>query len=60
MTAMKILHILRSAPDETVEKLIHYLSEDAESTVKPLFQGNVDWSRLVDDIFSHDKVISWW
>jgi hypothetical protein len=57
---MKILHILRTAPDETVEKLIHYLSEDAEATVKPLFQGNIDWSRLVDDIFSHDKVISWW
>jgi hypothetical protein len=57
---MKILHILRSAPDETVEKLIHHLSEDAESTVKPLFQENVDWCRLVEDIFSHDKVISWW
>jgi hypothetical protein len=57
---MKILHILRSAPDETVEKLIGYLSEDADSTIKSLFQGNVDWGRLVDDIFSHDKVISWW
>jgi hypothetical protein len=57
---MKILHILKSAPDETIEKLIGYLSEDSEATVKPLFQGNVDWHRLVDDVFSHDKVISWW
>ena len=58
---MKLLHILRSEPDETVEKLINGLSEDNnDTTVKPLFQGDIDWSRLVDDIFSHDKVICWW
>ena len=57
---MRILHILKSSPDETVEKLIDYLTENNESTVKPLFQGSVDWSRLVDDIFAHDKVICWW
>ena len=28
-----------------------------ENTVKPLFNPNLDWSRLVDEIFSHDKVI---
>ena len=57
---MRILHILRSSPDETVEKLINYLAEAEETTVQPLFQGDVDWSRLVDDIFAHDKVICWW
>jgi hypothetical protein len=57
---MRILHILRSNPDETVEKLIDYLTEKDEATVQPLFQGDVDWSRLVDDIFAHDKVICWW
>ena len=57
---MKLLHILRSEPDETVEKLINNLAEGDEATVKPIFQGDVDWSRLVDDIFSHDKVICWW
>ncbi len=57
---MRILHILKSEPDETVEKLIHYLSEDCEATIKQLFQKDVDWCRLVDDIFSYDKVICWW
>lgn len=58
---MRVLHILRSSPDETVEKLITYLSEtDDETTVQPLFSVTVDWMRLVDDIFAHDKVICWW
>jgi hypothetical protein len=57
---MRILHILKSSPDETVEKLINYLSETDEATVQPLSQGNIDWNRLVDDIFAHDKVICWW
>jgi hypothetical protein len=57
---MKILHILRNTPDETEQKLIELLSKDDEATVKPLFNGDVDWSRLVDDIFSHEKVICWW
>lgn len=58
---MKLLNILRSEPDETVEKLINGLAGDNDdTTVKPLFQGDIDWSRLVDDIFSHDKVICWW
>ena len=57
---MRILHILRNDPDETTEKLISYLSETDEATVQPLFQGSIDWERLVDDIFAHDKVICWW
>lgn len=57
---MKILHILRSEPEEIVEKLIDCLNENEESTVQPLFQGEIDWTRLVDDIFAHDKVICWW
>jgi len=57
---MKILHILRSEADKNVEKFIDVLSEGNESTVAPLYQGGVDWSRLVDDIYSHDKVVCWW
>lgn len=57
---MRTLHILRSNPDETVEKLIDCLNDTDEANVQPLFQGDVDWSRLVDDIFTHDKVICWW
>ncbi len=57
---MKILHILRSEADQNVEKFIDVLSEGNESTVAPLYQGDIDWSRLVDDIYSHDKVVCWW
>ena len=57
---MKILHILRSEADKNVEKFIDILSEGKESTVAPLYQGDVDWPRLVDDIFAHDKVVCWW
>ena len=57
---MRVLHVLKNDPDETVEKLIDALSEDSESTVMPLFNRDVDWLRLVDDIFTHDRVICWW
>ena len=58
---MKILHILRSEPDETVEKLIGEMSgDDDESTVKSLYKKEIDWERLVDDIFSHEKIVCWW
>ena len=57
---MRTLHILKSEPDNTWERIIEHLTEKEEATVQPLFQGNVDWERLVDDIFAHDKVICWW
>lgn len=57
---MRVLHILKNDPDETVERLIDVLSEDCEASVMPLFNSNVDWLRLVDDIFTHDRVICWW
>jgi hypothetical protein len=46
---MKMLHILKSEPDESVEEILEAFSEE-----------EVDWAALVDDIFSHDKVICWW
>ena len=60
----KILHILRTEPDEAVEKIIEALAGDQGATVVCLYQDGisdtpVNWHRLVDDIFSHDKVICW-
>ena len=57
---MKTLHILRSAPDEMIEKLIKVVTHEDPSTVRALYKGDIDWSALVDDIFTHDKVICWW
>ena len=57
---MKILNILRSEPDETVEKLGEAVSKDNPSSVTMLYEDHVDWEGLVGDIFLHDKVICWW
>jgi uncharacterized membrane protein YvbJ len=57
---MKILYILRSQPDVTVEKFMQAVTNGDQADVAALYQQNMDWSRLVDDIFEHDKVISWW
>jgi hypothetical protein len=57
---MSTLNIVRSAPDEMVERFISALSAEEGDTVVSLYEGNVDWAALVDAIFSHDKVISWW
>ncbi|MFZ0484368.1 MAG: hypothetical protein WAL93_13355 [Desulfobacterales bacterium] len=57
---MKVLNILKSEPDETVEKLGEAVSKDNPSSVTMLYEDHVDWEGLVDDIFLHDKVICWW
>jgi hypothetical protein len=59
---MKILHILRTRPEVTVEKLMQLATNGDRSKVTALyeFQNDGDWSKLVDEIFSNDKVISWW
>ena len=57
---MKILYILRTRPDETVEKFMQTITNGDQSQVRKLYEDKIDWSKLVDDIFHHDKVISWW
>ncbi len=57
---MKVLNILKSEPDETVEKLREAAFKDNQSSVTMLYRDHVDWERLVDDIFLHDKIIFWW
>ncbi len=57
---MKILHILRSQPDETVEKIVASTTNGDEAKTAALYKSDIDWSHLVDDIFSHEKVICWW
>ena len=57
---MKILYVLRTRPDETVEKLMQTITNGDQSQVSKLYDDQIDWSKLVDDIFDHDKVISWW
>jgi len=57
---MKILHILRSEPDEMVRKFIRETSRGMESLEIPLYKGEVDYDQVVKEIFANDQVISWW
>lgn len=57
---MKLLHIHRSQPTEDVLKLQEILSEGNEASSFPLYAGEVDYAKLVEVIFSNDKVVSWW
>jgi hypothetical protein len=57
---MKILYVLRTRPDVTVEKFMQTVTNGDQSRVRKLYEDKIDWSKLVDDIFDHDKVISWW
>jgi hypothetical protein len=57
---MKILHILRSEPDATVKDIVASTTNGDQSKTTELYKGDIDWPRLVDDIFSHDKIICWW
>ena len=57
---MTYLHILRSEPDDVSRQLIQGLSNGGEGSEVHLYDGPVDYARLVQDIFSHDRVICWW
>jgi hypothetical protein len=57
---MTVLNIVRSEPDNMIEKFIEAFSENKEDKVVALYDEDVDWTGIVDDIFSHDKIICWW
>jgi hypothetical protein len=57
---MSILNIIRSEPDDTTKTFVESFSKDEGSKKVLLYEGDNDWSALVDDIFSHDQVICWW
>jgi len=57
---MKILHILRSGPDEMVEMFIGSVFENSESIRVPLYEDAQDYDSLIQQLFSADKVVSWW
>jgi hypothetical protein len=56
----KVLNIIRSAPDDFEKKLIENFSGSDGDSVIHLYEGDVNWSSLVDEIFSYDQIICWW
>ncbi len=62
---MTTLHILKTEPDDVVAGLIQAMSGKDGAMVVNLYRdeisgSEVDWDRLVSDIFKSDRVISWW
>ena len=58
---MKILHILKTEPDDKTNALISAfgMPHSQESTVFRL-DDSTDYEELIDTIFEYDKVITWW
>ena len=55
---MKVLHIIKSKQTGLVEEIIKRQSKTNEVKVIDLTK-KVSYEDVIDDIFSHDKVISW-
>ena len=59
---MKILHILKTQPDNNTNAFLHCLSgaQAEETTVFELYDEKADYEQLIDFIFEHEKIFSWW
>jgi len=56
---MKILHILNDGPTKLSDEIIGVQKNGNEVKVIDLSKKQASYESIVDDIFSHDKVISW-
>jgi len=56
---VKILHILKKAPDASTRKIIDVHTATNQVTLVELYKGGVSYDKLVSDIFAHDKVFCW-
>jgi hypothetical protein len=57
---MKVLHVLKSEPDDILQKLMAPVSEGNEVQQFELYKGDVDYDKLIELVFDHDRVICWW
>ena len=60
---MKILHIVKKEPDHITDVLISAMGAPDEKegmTIFRLYNEQIDYEKLIDLIFEHDSVISWW
>lgn len=57
---MKTLHLVKTEPDNNIKTLIDIFSEGEEATLFNLYEPRTDYDELLNLIFDHDKIISWW
>ena len=57
----KILHILKSEPDDVQKTLMETLSRNHQSLRVSLVDADDSvYDELIDQIFDSDEVITWW
>jgi hypothetical protein len=56
---MKILHIVKKAPDASTKKIIEAQASGNQSKVIDLTKGDIAYDKLVADVFASDKVFCW-
>jgi len=57
---MKILHILKSEPDESISRIIHEHESAHEVIVLNLCnKENIDYDFIIDLFENCDKIIAW-
>ncbi|MDA8432356.1 MAG: hypothetical protein M0Z60_05255 [Nitrospiraceae bacterium] len=56
---MKILHILNDGPSGLSARIIREQSREHDIRVVDISKRDVSYESIVEDIFSHDRVISW-
>jgi hypothetical protein len=57
---MNILHVFKSEPDAVIKKLMEPLSKGKKARQFKMYQGDLDYDKLVELVFENDKVICWW
>ncbi|SPD75952.1 conserved hypothetical protein [uncultured Desulfobacterium sp.] len=56
---MKTLHILKTEADDTTMALIEGLERDGDATLLKI-DDFTNYEELIDQIFEHDLVVTWW
>ena len=56
---MKILYIIKGTPDASTKKIMEVQSAGNQVTTIDLTKGNVNYDKLVADVFGHDRVFCW-
>ena len=57
---MKLLHVLKSEPDEMVKELMKPLSAHNQVQEFKLFGKDIDYDKFIELVFKNDKVVCWW
>lgn len=56
---MNIVHILKKAPDESTKTIISIHAAEHQVTMVELYKGEIEYEKLVADVFASDKVFCW-